>query len=147
MGSIRTFLTWMVVFGSLTVARAQVSATNASQAFDQTRLPNPTPFTIVTNSLLYDYTNNISPTRITFSGVNVENNYVSTTPATVQLKVTGLPYYIAVSVDDANFMADAVWTNYTGANITVPLGSTPGWHDIWIGLRGHGDAASAAVWQ
>jgi hypothetical protein len=97
------------------------------------------------NSLLSDYTNNVAPAVFTFSGVQVANNYVSTTPTTVQLNVTGSPYYMAVLVDDPNFN-DAVWTNYTSPNLPVSLWPQ-GWHDVWIGLRGHADGASTAIWQ
>jgi hypothetical protein len=97
------------------------------------------------NSLLSDFTNNVAPAVFTFSGVQVANNYVNATPTTMQLNVTGSPYYLAVLVDDTNFN-DAVWTNYTSPNVTVNLWPQ-GWHDVWIGLRGHADAASAAVWQ
>jgi len=63
----------------------------------------------------------------------------------VQLNVTGLPYYVAVLVDDTNFN-DAVWSTYSSPNVAVNLWPQ-GWHDIWIGLRGHADDASAAVWK
>jgi hypothetical protein len=97
------------------------------------------------NSLLSDYTNSVAPAVFTFSEVQVANNYVSTTPTTAQLNVTGLPYYVAVLVDDANFN-DAVWNAYSSPNVAVNLWPQ-GWHDVWIGLRGHADDASAAVWQ
>jgi hypothetical protein len=97
------------------------------------------------NSLLSDYTNNVIPATFSFSGVQVTNNYVNATPTTAQLEVTGYPYYVAVLVDDTNFN-DAVWNTYTSPNVAVSLWPQ-GWHDIWFGLRGHADAASAAVWQ
>ena len=92
-----------------------------------------------------DYSNNIVPTVFQFASVAVANNYVNATPATVQLNVAGDPYYMAVLVDDAN-SADAVWYAYTSPNLTVNLGATEGWHNIWIGLRGHADAPASAVW-
>ena len=97
------------------------------------------------NSLLSDYTNNVVPDTFTFSEVQVTNNYVSTTPTTVKLNVTGSPYYIAVLVDSDNF-SNAVWNTYTSPNLSVSLWPQ-GWHDIWIGLRGHADDPTNAVWQ
>ena len=98
------------------------------------------------NTLGYDYTNNLVPHTFNFSGIQVTNNYVSSSSTPVQLNVTGFPYYVAVLVDDANF-DDAVWNTYTTSNLTVNLGLTEGWHDVWIGLRGHADVATNAVWQ
>ena len=97
------------------------------------------------NSLLFDYTNDIVPNVFSFSGVQVADNYVSATPSPVQLDVTGYPYYVAVLVDDPNFN-DAVWNPYSSPTMAVNLWPQ-GWHDVWIGVRGHADAASAAVWQ
>ena len=91
--------------------------------------------------------NGTAPAVFSFTGLEVTNNYVNSSYVPVQLDVTGHPYYVAISVDDTNYLNDATWTIYTAANITAPLGATQGWHDVWIGLRGHADAASAAVWQ
>lgn len=74
------------------------------------------------------------------------NNYVNVSTVPLQLSVAGYPYYVATLIDDNNF-ADAVWTNYTTANLTINLGTVQGWHDVWIGVRGHADDPSAAVWQ
>ena len=93
-----------------------------------------------------DYSNSIPPTVFAFTNLDVANNYVSATSTSVQLEVAGSPYYVATLVDDTNFN-DAVWNTYGGSSVTVNLGLTEGWHDVWIGLRGHGDAAAAAVWQ
>jgi hypothetical protein len=99
------------------------------------------------NTLLYDYENGVDPNPISFT-IEVANNYVNTTNASVQLNVTGgVPGYCAVSVDDTNFAADASWTAFASTNLTVSLGTNEGWHDIWIGLRGYADATNAAVWQ
>jgi hypothetical protein len=38
-------------------------------------------------------------------------------------------------LDNTNFGA-AGWTPYTSSNITANLGTTPGWHTVWVGLRG-----------
>ena len=97
------------------------------------------------NPLLSDYTNNVVPNVFTFSGVQVANNYVCATPTSVQLNVMGSPYYVAVLVDDPNFN-DAVWSTYSSSSVAVNLWPQ-GWHEVWIGVRGHADAADAAVWQ
>jgi hypothetical protein len=99
------------------------------------------------NTFAGDYSNNIVPTVFAFTSIEVTNNYVNTMSAPVQLDVTGSPYYVAVSVDDTNYAADASWQIYTGTNIEVNLGLTEGWHDVWIGLRGHADGTNTAVWQ
>jgi hypothetical protein len=100
------------------------------------------------NSLTFaqDYSNNITPTVFTYTGLEVPNNYVSSSQPAVQLDVAGTPYYIATLIDDNNF-SNAVWNTYSGSIVTVNLGSVQGWHDVWIGLRGHADEASSAVWQ
>ena len=100
------------------------------------------------NTLLQDYTANpqANPNIIQFQSIGVANNYVNTSSVAAQLTVVNYPYYIAILVDDTN-LADAVWTAYSSANVTIPLGATQGWHGVWIGLRGYADAVSAAVWQ
>jgi hypothetical protein len=99
------------------------------------------------NTLLSDYQNSEVPTVFSFTGLEVTNSYVNSMSAPVQLDVSGSPYYIAVSVDDTNYAADANWQDYAGSNVMANLGMTEGWHDFWVGLRGHGDDPSAAVWQ
>ena len=99
------------------------------------------------NTLGYDYTNGINPNVIQFSSIETTNNYFNTGQAPAQLAVSGTPYYIAISVDDTNYAADAVWNTCLSSNITINLGSTEGWHEIWIGLRGHADDPSAAIWK
>ncbi|MGD0743785.1 MAG: hypothetical protein ABSA45_01385 [Verrucomicrobiota bacterium] len=94
-----------------------------------------------------DYAYDVPPTVFTFSGLEVTNNYVNSSYVPAQLDVTGCPYYLAISADDTNYAADAVWNNYTSTNITIALGSTEGWHEVWFGLRGHADDPSAALWQ
>ncbi len=98
------------------------------------------------NTLLSDFTNNITPTVFKYTGLVVPNNYVSSSQPTVQLDVAGAPYYIATLVDDSNF-SNAVWNAYSGSTVTVNLGSVQGWHEVWIGLRGHADDPKSAVWQ
>ena len=65
-----------------------------------------------------------------------------------QLSVAGVPYYIASLLDDTNF-ADAAWNTFVSTNITVNLGTAPaqGWHNVWIGLRGHADDTNTVVWS
>ena len=99
------------------------------------------------NTIGYDYTNNVVPNTFNFSSIEVANNYANSSSASAQLDVSGTPYYIAISVDDTNYAADAVWNACLSSNITINLGSTEGWHEIWIGLRGHADDPSAAIWK
>ena len=98
------------------------------------------------NTLLYDYTNGLAPATFQFTALATPNNYFNTSQVPVQLAVSGAPYWIAILVDDPNF-ADANWTAYTSASVTVNLGLTEGWHQVWVGLRGRADAANAVVWQ
>ncbi|MGH7952939.1 MAG: hypothetical protein ACREFE_13630, partial [Limisphaerales bacterium] len=97
------------------------------------------------NTLLYDYMNGIDPTIIVFS-IQVTNNYVNTSFVPAQLNVSGIPSYIAICVDDTNFSNDATWNTYTSTNITIALGSTEGWHEIWVGLKGFSTNAQPA-WE
>ncbi len=94
--------------------------------------------------LLYDYTNEIDPDVIQFN-IQFTNLCCNVNPVPAQLAVVGVPYYIAILVDDTNFN-DAVWSTYTSSNITVNLGSQ-GWHEVGVGIRGHADSPGAAVWQ
>ena len=77
------------------------------------------------------------------------NNYFNSTSATVQLNITGgVPSFMAVSVDDTNYAADASWQVYTGTNVAVNLGLNEGWHEVWIGLRGlPSDARQTWQWK
>ena len=93
-----------------------------------------------------DYSNNITPTVFKYTGLEVPNNYVSTTTPAVQLDVSGTPYYVTTLIDDNNF-SNAVWNAYSGSTVTVNLGSVQGWHEVWIGLRAHADDPTSAVWQ
>ena len=97
------------------------------------------------NSLLFDFTNDIVPNAFIFQGCKWRTIMSAPLQRAVQLNVTGYPYYIAVLVDDTNFN-DAVWNPYSSPKMAVNLWPQ-GWHDVWIGVRGHADAASAAVWQ
>ena len=93
-----------------------------------------------------DYTNSNAPTVFQFTGVEVTNNYVQSSLAAVQLNVAGTPYYVATLIDDNN-LSNAVWHTYSGSTVMVNLGSVQGWHEVWIGLRGHADDPMSAVWQ
>jgi hypothetical protein len=87
------------------------------------------------NTLLSDYTGGVDPNIIQFS-LSAPNQYVNSVNAPMQVKVTtGVPFFIATLVDDTNF-AGATWNPYTSPDITLNLGSTQGWHDVWVGLRG-----------
>ena len=98
------------------------------------------------NRLDYDYTYGLDPNIITFS-LAVTNNYVNSMSAPVQLEIaSGTPNYYAVSVDDTNYAVDANWQIYAGTNLTVNLGLTEGWHDVWIGLKGL-PASATQAWQ
>ncbi len=99
------------------------------------------------NTLLSDYQNGTDPNVLQFS-IEVTNNYVTSMNVPVSLNVfAGVPSYVAVSVDDPNYSADATWTDYVSSNLNVNLGMASGWHDVWIGLRGHADGTNAAAWQ
>jgi hypothetical protein len=98
------------------------------------------------NTLLSDYQDNTDPNIISFSLV-VTNNYVNHMNASVQLNiVSGTPSCYAISVDDTNYIADAIWQSYAGTNITVNLGFSEGWHNVWVGLRGL-PADATQTWQ
>lgn len=97
-------------------------------------------------TLGYDYSNNITPTVFKYTGLEVSNNYVSSSQPAVQLNVVGTPYYIATLIDDDE-LSNAVWNAYSGSSVTVNLGSSQGWHEVWIGLRAHADDPIFAVWQ
>ena len=98
------------------------------------------------NTLLYDYSNGITPVAFRFTSIAMANNYVNTGQVPAQLVVSGWPYWIAILVDDTNF-ANANWTAYNSSAISVNLGLTEGWHKVWVGLRGHADTTDAAVWR
>ncbi len=98
------------------------------------------------NTLLYDYQNGLDPNVIQFT-LSVPNNYVNTSTPQVQVSVlAGAPSAIAVSVDDTNYAADALWQPYTGTPLTVSLGATEGWHQVWVGLKGRAPNATV-TWQ
>ena len=75
------------------------------------------------------------------------NSYVNSMTVPLQLDVlAGTPSYYAVSVDDTNYQADAIWQPYAGTVINVYLGSISGAHDVWIGLKGL-PANATQTWQ
>ena len=97
-------------------------------------------------TLLDDYEDGFDPNILQFS-INVTNNYVTTATPPAELNVTaGWPFYVAMVVDDTNYMADANWQPYAGENLNPNLGSMEGWHDVWVGLRGL-PANAAQTWQ
>jgi len=88
------------------------------------------------NTLFYDYTNGVDLSTTVQFTIQVTNNYVSNSYPGLQLNITaGVPFYIAVLVDSTNF-GSASWAACTSTNLTVYLGTTEGWHDIWVGLQG-----------
>ncbi|MDR3378194.1 MAG: hypothetical protein P4M10_05870, partial [Verrucomicrobiae bacterium] len=103
------------------------------------------------NTLLADYQNytngtTIDPNSLNFSEIETANTYVNSRSVPLQLDVVGLPYYIAILIDDTN-LADAVWETYTASNIVINPGENEGWHGVWVGLRSHADTPSQASWQ
>ncbi len=93
------------------------------------------------NPLLSDYqnyTNGVTPCDpnvISFT-VSATNLYVSSTTLPLAINLQGgIPYYVAVLVNDTNY-ADAVWQPYTGTNLTVTLAGADGLYDVWVGLKG-----------
>jgi hypothetical protein len=97
------------------------------------------------NSLLYDYQHGLDPNVISFR-LSAANLYANTFGAPVQVAIIyGTPSYFAVLLDDTNY-ADATWNVYASSNITVNLGSTEGWHQVYVGLRGLPSNAYQA-WQ
>ena len=64
----------------------------------------------------------------------IANEYVNQANVPLSLDIqAGTPYYYAVMLDSTSF-SNASWTAYTSSNITVNLGSTQGWHTVWVGL-------------
>jgi len=98
-------------------------------------------------TLLYDYQNGINPNVISFR-LLCTNEYATSSGASAQVNVSqGMPSYIAVLLDSTNFTG-ASWNPYTSSNITINLGTTPGWHDVWVGLRGlPPDATQTWQWK
>src|SRR5665213_1370290 len=103
------------------------------------------------NTLLTDYQSYLNgtpvdPNVIAFT-IATTNNYVNTSSVSLHLNITaGLPAKYAVSVDDTNYAADASWQTFTTTNLTVNLGTTQGWHDVWIALKGHATNATV-TWE
>ncbi|MGA2869545.1 MAG: hypothetical protein ABSF34_10345, partial [Verrucomicrobiota bacterium] len=98
------------------------------------------------NTLLSDYQNNLDPDVIQFS-LAATNNYVATSNSQLGLNIScGIPGSVAISVDDTNYLNDADWHDYTGTNLNVNLGTTQGWHNIWVGLKGFATNATV-TWQ
>lgn len=109
------------------------------------------PSTLDTNGnpLVYDYTNNlvpVVPNDIEFT-VEVTNQYVRASAQTLPIHVTaGVPVYYAVQVDKTNYQANVTWNLFTTTNLTASLGSTQGWHEVWVGLKG-GQSNDVVSWQ
>lgn len=98
------------------------------------------------NTLLSDYQNGTDPNIISFS-ISVTNVFVQALSVPVQLNLTaGTPFYVAISVDDTNYAANANWQRFGGTSLTADVGPNEGWHDIRIGLRGF-SAFATQTWQ
>ena len=68
-------------------------------------------------------------------GVFFPEDYTRSSAAPGVITVTGgAPVEVATLTDSTNF-ASANWIPFS-ANVTANLGSTPGWHDVWVGARG-----------
>jgi hypothetical protein len=98
-------------------------------------------------TILQDYQLGIDPNVINFT-LSCTNQYVTASGAPVQVNVSqGVPFYFAVVLDSTNFTG-ATWNAYTSSNIIINLGTTQGWHDVWIGLRGlPPDATQTWQWK
>lgn len=87
------------------------------------------------------------PNDIYFS-IEVASQYVTTSSINLQLAIRGgVPNYYTLLVESTNF-AGANWTNYTSSNITANFGTNQGWHDLWVGVKGHAsDSSKTWVWK
>jgi len=91
-----------------------------------------------------EYTNSTDPNSIYFS-VTAAREFVNTNSAALRITmIYGVPSAMAILLDSTNFAA-STWTGYA-TNPSVNLGSVEGWHQVWIGLRGH-VADSQPVWR
>jgi hypothetical protein len=96
------------------------------------------------NINLQEYYWGTDPNKIAFRA-SFPNDHVNadTVNATVVVQ-RGIPNQMAVLVDSTNFTT-ANWTAYS-PTVPVPLGSTDGRHDVWIGLKGWA-ADSVQTWR
>jgi hypothetical protein len=95
-------------------------------------------------SNLEEYLNGTDPNQINFT-VRLGNQQFNTNNVTGSyLVLNGVPSYEAVlaGTDD---LSSAVWSNYDGI-VHLPLGSTNGVYQVWMGLKGHAPDA-APVWM
>jgi hypothetical protein len=95
-------------------------------------------------SNLQEYQNGTDPNTIHFS-LSITNQYVSTSLTAAQIALlAGVPSSMAVLVDSTN-VSGATWVNYN-SSISLNLGSTQGWHEVRVGLRGR-QTDSEQTWQ
>jgi hypothetical protein len=93
------------------------------------------------NDNLIDYLNGTDPNVITFT-LAFPGDHFPTNMVSGQITVVaGVPSYAAVLVDSTNF-AGAAWSPYS-PTVSAYLGTTQGWHNVWVGLRG----LPANAWQ
>lgn len=82
---------------------------------------------------LQEFLNGTDPNKISFS-FSVPNQYVVTNVVNGVIAILGgIPSSIAVLVDGST---ETNWAPLTSSNITVNIGTNPGMHNVWIGLRG-----------
>jgi hypothetical protein len=78
--------------------------------------------------------------------VDATNNYVNTSYPNLQLNIYGgVPGRYAVLVDSTNF-STANWTTYASPSLIADIGSTEGWHNVWVGLL-NWPAGALQTWQ
>jgi hypothetical protein len=83
---------------------------------------------------LQEYLTGTDPNTITFL-ITLANSAVNASGAPLHLAIlAGVPSSMAVLVDNTN-LATASWKKFN-SDITVNLGATEGWHEVWVGLRG-----------
>jgi hypothetical protein len=96
-------------------------------------------------SNLQEYLNGTDPNQNINFTVRLGNQHFNTTNASGSyLVLNGVPSYEAVlaGTDDLD---SAVWSNYDGI-VHLPLGSTNGAYQVWLGLKGHAPNASP-IWM
>jgi hypothetical protein len=85
-------------------------------------------------SNLTEFQSGNDPNRLTFRAAFPGERFASNNIAGQVIMVGGVPSYAAVLVDSTNF-SGAQWSMFSSI-VTAGLGSTEGWHDVWVGLRG-----------
>ena len=82
-----------------------------------------------------EFLNHTDPNKIQFS-LSFTNLYVTNTAVPAQLSIIGgVPFYIEVLVNSTN-ISSTNWQAYTGTNLNVNLGTTDGFYEVRVGLKG-----------